>query len=258
MSEGTAGAATRNPGLQDAPLSSAFRQTWQQWSLDWSLLPKDSEDEAALVDTVVELSTQASQRLWRTAYSRVGDSATEQVKALVYAFVALVDETLLFSPWPGQAAWQGKPLESRLYSTRQAGEQLPAAIQTLLAEQQPATRDLANVYLQCLILGFYGRLRGEHSQVQLEKWRLALFNFAWQGEADYADVSQRLVQPSQVAPLQLPVRTALPDGFRLALGVVAMILLLTGIGQFLWRDIRSELEPMLQVPDSVAAPEQES
>ncbi|WP_322846753.1 DotU/TssL family secretion system protein [Pseudomonas sp. B33.4] len=254
MSQGSAA----NLGLQDAPLSSAFRQTWQQWQQDWVQLPKDSEDEAVLVDTVVELSTQASQRLWRTAYARVGDSATEQVKALVYAFVALVDETLLFTPWPGQSAWQDKPLESRLYSSRQAGEQVPAAIQTLLDEQQPTNRDLANVYLQCLILGFHGRLRGEHSQAQLEKWRLALYTFAWQDEASYADVSQRLVQPSLTTPLQLPVRTALPDGFRLALGILAMVLLLTGLGQFLWRDIRSELDPVLQIIDSVAPAEQDS
>ncbi|WP_192561475.1 DotU/TssL family secretion system protein [Pseudomonas gozinkensis] len=254
MSQGSAASL----GLQDAPLSSAFRQTWQQWSQDWCQLPKDSEDEAALVETVVELSTQASQRLWRTAFARVGDSATEQVKALVYAFVALVDETLLFSPWPGQSVWQEKPLESRLYSSRQAGEQVPAAIQTLLDEQQPTTRDLANVYLQCLILGFHGRLRGELGQVQREKWRRALFTFAWQDEADYADVSQRLVQPSLATPLQLPVRTVLPDGFRLALGILAMILLLTGLGQFLWRDIRQELEPVLQAPDTLSAPEQDS
>lgn len=254
MSQGSAASL----GLQDAPLSSAFRQAWQQWQLDWSQLSKDSEDEAALVETVVELSTQASQRLWRTAYSRVGDSATGQVKALVYAFVALVDETLLFSPWPGQAAWQEKPLESRLYSTRQAGEQLPAAIQALLDEQQATSRDLANVYLQCLILGFHGRLRGEHSQAQLEKWRLALFSFAWQDEASYEGVSQRLLQPSQAPPLQLPVRTALPDGFRLALGILAMVLLLTGLGQFLWRDIRSELEPVLQMTESVTQSEQDS
>jgi len=254
MSQGSAASL----GLQDAPLSSAFRQTWQQWQQDWVQLPKDSEDEAALVETVVELSTQASQRLWRTAYARVGDSATEQVKALVYAFVALVDETLLFTPWPGQAAWQDKPLESRLYGSRQAGEQVPAAIQTLLDEQQPTTRDLANVYLQCLILGFHGRLRGEHSQAQLEKWRLALYNFAWQDEASYGGVSQRLVQPSLTPPLQLPVRTALPDGFRLALGILAMLLLLTGLGQFLWRDIQSELDPVLQIIDSMAPAEQDS
>jgi type VI secretion system protein ImpK len=128
----------------------------------------------------------------------------------------------------------------------------------LLDEQQPTTRDLANVYLQCLILGFHGRLRGEHSQAQLEKWRLALYTFAWQDDASYADVSQRLVQPSLTPPLQLPVRTALPDGFRLALGILAMVLLLTGLGQFLWRDIRSELDPVLQIIDSVAPAEQDS
>jgi type VI secretion system protein ImpK len=254
MSQGSAA----SPGLQDAPLSSAFRQAWQQWQLDWLQLPKDSEDEAALVDTVVELSTQASQRLWRTAYSRVGDSAAEQVKALVYAFVALIDETLLFTPWPGQAAWQDKPLESRLYASRHAGEQVPTAIQALLDEQQPTSRDLANVYLQCLILGFHGRLRGERSQAQREKWRLALFSFAWQDEASHADVSRRLQQPSQVAPLQLPVRTALPDGLRLTLGIVAMVLLLTALGHGLWRDIGQELAPALQSVDVSNAPEQGS
>ena len=255
MSEGNAGAGTR--GLHEAPLSSAFRQAWLQWSEQWNQLPKDSDD-AALVEAVVELSTQISQRLWRTAFAQVGDAATEQVKALVYAFVALIDETLLFTPWPGQSAWQDKPLESRMYASRQAGERLPSAIKELLDQQTPNTRDLANVYLQCLVLGFQGRLRGEHSQVQHEKLRQALFTFAWQHEPDYADVSTRLAQPATVPPVQLPVRLSLPDGFRLGLGIVAMVLVLTGLGQLFWRDIRQELEPVLQMTDPVAASEQDS
>jgi type VI secretion system protein ImpK len=253
MSEGNAGPGTQ--GLRDAPLSNAFREAWLQWSQEWSQLPKDRDDEA-LVEAVFDLSTQISQRLWRTAFARVGDAATDQVKALVYAFVALIDETLLFAPWPGQSAWQEKPLESRMYASRQAGEKLPLAIQTLLDEQIPTTRDLANVYLQCLVLGFEGRLRGEQSQIQHEKLRLALFSFAWQHDADYADVSARLQQPSMVAPVQLPVRQSLPDGFRLGLGIFAMVMLLTGLGQFFWRDIRQELDPVLQMTDSVAASEQ--
>lgn len=238
-------------GLQDAPLSSAFRDAWQQWFQAWNELPKDSEDDS-LVEAVVEMSTQASQRLWRTAFARVGDAATDQVKALVYAFVALIDETLLFTPWPGQAAWQEKPLESRLYASRQAGEQLPLAITALLDEQVPTTRDLANVYLQCLILGFQGRMRGEQSQVQHEKWRLALYTFAWQHEAGYDDVSARLQQPALVAPVQLPVRLSLPDGLRLGLGILGMVILLTGMGQLFWRDISQELELVLQLSDVAA------
>jgi type VI secretion system protein ImpK len=59
-----------------------------------------------------------------------------------------------------------------------------------------------------------------------------------------------------VAPVQLPVRQSLPDGFRLALGIFAMVMILTGLGQFFWRDIRQELDPVLQMTDSVAASEQ--
>ncbi|EJM75609.1 DotU family type IV/VI secretion system protein [Pseudomonas sp. GM55] len=255
MFEGHAGAGTR--GLREAPLSSAFREAWLQWSREWNQLPGDSDDDA-LVEAVVDLSTQISQRLWRTAFARVGEAATDQVKALVYAFVALIDETLVFTPWPGQTAWQEKPLESRMYASRQAGEKLPAAIKTLLDEQIPATRDLANVYLQCLVLGFEGRLRGEQSQAQHEKLRLALFTFAWQHDAEYADVSTRLEQPSAVPAVQLPVRQTLPDGLRLGLVILAMVMILTGLGQFFWRDIRQELDPVLQSTDPVATSEQDA
>jgi type VI secretion system protein ImpK len=247
MPDGSGGAVR---SLHEAPLSSAFRQAWLKWSQDWQDLPKDS-DPAVLVGRVVEFSGRSAQRLWRMAFATVGDAATEQVKALVYAFVALVDETLLFTPWPGQLAWQQHPLESRMYSSRQAGERLPAAIKKLLDEQMPGTRDLANVYLQCLILGFQGRLRGEPGQVQHEKWRVALFTFAWQHEPDYVDVSQRLAMSAAATPIRVPAQQSLPDGLRLGLVILAMVLLLTGLGQVFWRDIQSELEPVLQLNESV-------
>jgi len=247
MPDGSGGAVR---GLHEAPLSSAFRQAWLKWFQQWQDLPKDN-DSAALVSRVVEFSGRSAQRLWRVAFATVGDSATEQVKSLVYAFVALVDETLLFTPWPGQLAWQQHPLESRMYSSRQAGERLPAAIKKLLDEQMPGARDLANVYLQCLILGFQGRLRGEPGQIQHEKWRVALFTFAWQHEPDYVDVSQRLAMSAAAPPVRLPAQTSLPDGLRLGLAILAMVLLLTGLGHMFWRDIRSELEPVLQLNESV-------
>ena len=137
-----------------------------------------------------------------------------------------------------------------MYASRQAGERLPAAIKKLLDEQMPGTRDLANVYLQCLILGFQGRLRGEPGQVQHEKWRVALFTFAWQHEPDYVDVSQRLAMSAAATPVRMPAQQSLPDGFRLGLAIVAMVLLLTGLGQVFWRDIRLELEPVLQLNES--------
>ncbi|EJN6722405.1 TPA: DotU family type IV/VI secretion system protein, partial [Pseudomonas aeruginosa] len=178
MPEGSAGPFSQ--AYQEQPLSTAFRQAWQEWLEAWGALDRDAQDVPRMVERALELSTRITRRLWRSAFASVGDAAGVQIKAMVYAFVALVDETLVFSAWPGQGAWQEKPLESHLYGSRQAGEYLPLAIKRLLDERAPASRDLANVYLQCLILGFRGRLRGPRGEALHEKWRQALFAFAWQ------------------------------------------------------------------------------
>ncbi|MFJ4142856.1 DotU family type IV/VI secretion system protein [Pseudomonas sp. NPDC089734] len=256
MPEGNA--ISRARVMQEAPLSSAFREAWQQWLSAWNEQDKSVEDTARLVETVAEFSTRITRKLWRNAFSSVGDSATQQMKAMVYAFVALVDETLLFAEWSGQGAWQEKPLESRLYSSRQAGQRVPLEIKRLLDEQVSTNRDLGNVYLLCLILGFHGHLRGERGQALHEKWRHALFTFTRQREPDYANVGQLLTEPSRVAPRQLPMRKSLPDGLRLGLVILAFTLLFIGVGQLFWRDIGQRLEPVLHLATPFVVAEQVS
>ncbi|MHA6194623.1 DotU family type IV/VI secretion system protein [Pseudomonas wadenswilerensis] len=245
MPEGIA--VSRFRGVQDAPLTSAFREAWQEWSQAWDALDKRVEDSEKLIDEVVELSTGATRRLWRAAFASVGDAAPLQVKSMVYAFVALVDETLLFADWPGQPAWQERPLELRLYSSRQAGDRLPVEIKRLLDEQAPTSQDLGNVYLLCMILGFHGRLRGPGGEALHAKWRHALFNFTRQRDPDYANVSALLAEPASVQPQQLPVRESLGDGLRLALLIAGVALLLVGVGHLFWRDIGQELSPVLHL-----------
>ncbi|KSL44762.1 type VI secretion system protein ImpK [Pseudomonas aeruginosa] len=252
MPEGSAGPFSQ--AYQEQPLSTAFRQAWQEWLEAWGALDRDAQDVPRMVERALELSTRITRRLWRSAFASVGDAAGVQVKAMVYAFVALVDETLVFSAWPGQGAWQDKPLESHLYGSRQAGEYLPLAIKRLLDERAPASRDLANVYLQCLILGFRGRLRGPRGEALHEKWRQALFAFAWQREADAADLARRLEQPAAAPPRRLPVRAALPDGFRLGLAVLGLVLLMSGIGHLFWRDIQHEMAAVTHLADAEQAP----
>ncbi|MCW5481109.1 DotU/TssL family secretion system protein [Pseudomonas aeruginosa] len=218
MPEGSAGPFSQ--AYQEQPLSTAFRQAWQEWLEAWGALDRDAQDVPRMVERALELSTRITRRLWRSAFASVGDAAGVQVKAMVYAFVALVDETLVFSAWPGQGAWQEKPLESHLYGSRQAGEYLPLAIKRLLDERAPASRDLANVYLQCLILGFRGRLE----------------------------------QPAAAPPRRLPVRAALPDGFRLGLAVLGLVLLMSGIGHLFWRDIQHEMAAVTHLADAEQAP----
>ncbi|MDD0974510.1 DotU/TssL family secretion system protein [Pseudomonas fontis] len=244
MTEGIA--VSRFYGLREAPLSAAFGQAWQAWLTAWSEIDKSGES-TPLLDAVVEFSVRTTRRLWRDAFATVGDSAPLQIKATVYAFVALVDETLLYSDWSGQAAWQERPLELRLYSSRQAGERVPVEIKRLLDEQAPTSRDLANVYLQCLILGFYGRLRGPRGEALHCKWRHALFTFTRQREPDYANVSALLAEPSSAPAQQLPLRESMPDGMRLGLLALAAVLVLIGIGHLFWRDIGEELSPVLHL-----------
>jgi type VI secretion system protein ImpK len=231
--------------MNDAPLSAAFGKSWAQWLDIWSSIVSSSDGADKLVSRAAVEASRLARSLWRDAYATVGDAPGGQAKAMVYAFVALLDETLVFSPWPGQARWQEQPLEFRLFGSRAAGERVPLAIKKLLGESDPANRDLANVYLQCLTLGFQGRLRGPRGQALHERWRHALFAFAWQRDADERSIGAMLEQPAMSAPTRLPVRRILPDGLRLSVMIGLGLLLLLGVGHLLWRDIAQRVEPGL-------------
>ncbi|MFR0687761.1 DotU family type IV/VI secretion system protein [Enterobacterales bacterium AE_CKDN230030158-1A_HGKHYDSX7] len=243
------------PAFGEAPLSAAFQSGWLEWRQRWEALRDATTDDTSLIERVADEAQLVVRRLWRGAFSSVGDAAGEQVKAMVYAFVALLDESLLFEPWNGQATWQERPLESRLYGSRNAGERIPQAIHRLLETRAPGTRDLANVYLQCLLLGFHGRLRGPKGEALHEKWRHALFAHAWQRDAEPQALLDTLARPSSAAPLRLPLRRALPDGLRLVLMVAAGTLLLVVLGHWLWSDVRGELTPLLELTQLVGAAE---
>jgi len=231
--------------MNEAPLSAAFGKSWAQWLEVWSGLASSTEGAEQVAAQAAAEASRLARRLWRDAYAAVGDAPGGQAKDMVYAFVALLDETLLFTPWPGRTRWQEQPLEFRLFSSRAAGERVPRAINKLLGESDPATRDLANVYLQCLTLGFQGRLRGARGQALHEKWRHALFAFAWQRDADTQRVGPMLEQPAMAPPGRLPVRRMLPDGLRLSLFIGLGLVLILGIGHLFWRDIAQHLEPIL-------------
>ncbi|MFF6488974.1 hypothetical protein ACET38_21495, partial [Pseudomonas aeruginosa] len=53
---------------------------------------------------------------------------------------------------------------------------------------------------------------------------------------------------------KLPVRAALPDGFRLGLAVLGLVLLMSGIGHLFWRDIQHEMAAVTHLADAEQAP----
>src|SRR5215207_2820442 len=53
-----------------------------------------------------------------------GDFALEVYRRAQYAMAALADEVFLHLDWPGREAWRSNLLESRLFSSHRAGEEL--------------------------------------------------------------------------------------------------------------------------------------
>ena len=228
----------------NAPLSTAFNRAWSEWLTFWQAMPRTSP-AAVQVAQVAEEISHIARRLWRSSFTAVGDAQGDQAKATLFAFIGLLDEHLLFDNWAGQSAWEEQPMEARLFNSRAAGDRIPVAIKKLLESRDPALRDLANVYLHCLILGFQGRLRSGNGKGLHEKWRRALFAFSRQRHPSLNDVQHELELPSARPPQQMPVRSSLPDGYRLALAMGLGLLLCLVISQCFWWNIEQRVQPEL-------------
>lgn len=246
-----------SPSLVNAsryPLSAAFASAWSEWMDAWERLNAlDSVTAQAAFAT--EQGSAITHRLWQRVAQLAGDARTEQAKAVLYTFVALLDEQLLFQPWAGQTDWNARLLEARLFKSHAAGERVPLAISRILTAKDPSDRDLANVYLQCLILGFYGRLRGKKGAALHEQWRKTLFEFVHQRPASAEGLGATLGRlASETPPLQQSPKESLPDSLRLGvvLGAVFMLLLVASL--VLWWDIGRPLDPLLA---KLNAPQQE-
>ncbi|GAB7528393.1 DotU family type IV/VI secretion system protein [Pseudomonas sp. 3A(2025)] len=241
--------------VESAPLSAALNRAWGEWLLFWQDLPVTlpADDQVARVAEQVSL---IARRLWRSTYAAVGEAHGEQAKDTLSAFVALVDEFLLFNPWAGQTQWIEQPMESRLFKTRMAGDHLPVKIKKLLDTRDPAQRDLARVYLLCLNLGFQGRLRNGNGKGLHEKWRRSLFTFIYRRPPSLDEVQTQMEQLGARPAQQMPQRSSLPDGYRLALALSLGLILLIGLGQGLWWSIEQHIDPSLTLRLTQPATEQ--
>ncbi|WP_460904354.1 DotU family type IV/VI secretion system protein [Paraburkholderia jirisanensis] len=243
------------PGDERTPLMRAFVGAFEHAINARAALERgaaETLEPAAYADALAEQLASATRRLAREAMAWTGAAGEADIAAAQYAFVALLDELLLFSDWPGSTAWDARPLETRIFGTRAAGERLPDAIEALLAQRDPAQRDLANVYLACLTLGFKGRLRGEEGALRHDQLRHALFGFAMQRDAEPARLAAPL-ERSGLAPRRVvPLTQMFPDVARFVLLLVAGVCVLLGLSHLLWEIAVARVRPALDQFQSVA------
>jgi type VI secretion system protein ImpK len=72
-----------------------------------------------------------------------------------YALMALLDEILVRTNWPGRPEWQASPLQFQHFQENTAGENFFKRADTLC--NQPHRAHVLQVYFLCLSLGFQGR-----------------------------------------------------------------------------------------------------
>jgi type VI secretion system protein ImpK len=109
-------------------------------------------DAASFRVHIKQLLGAADQRARAAGYD--GDT----VKLAVYAFIALLDESVLTSGQPMFAEWARQPLQEEVFGEHMAGENFFRTVHELLGRQDSeAVADLLEVYQLCLLLGFHGR-----------------------------------------------------------------------------------------------------
>jgi len=89
---------------------------------------------------------------------RSGGYKPEDVRQVLFAVVAFLDESVLGSRNPIFADWPRLPLQTELFGRQIAGEMVFRDLQSTLARPDSAeVCDLLEVYALCLLLGFRGR-----------------------------------------------------------------------------------------------------
>jgi type VI secretion system protein ImpK len=151
-----------------------------------------------------------------------------------YLKAVLADEMLLNTPWAGQEAWQGHLLESTLFRTNVAGDQVFRRIEQLLLDREPSRRNIARLYLFALSLGFQGRFRGADADARLRSLRGELYEFVYQRRPDLGG-RDRVVSDdayahtlSHIAPRKLPTVARWTVVF--LLGLVSLL----ALSEILW------------------------
>ena len=101
---------------------------------------------------IKQLLSSADKRARAAGYD--GDT----VKLAVYAYIALLDESVLTSSQALFADWSRQPLQEEIFGEHMAGENFFRTLEDLLRRQDSELlADVLEVYQICLLLGFRGR-----------------------------------------------------------------------------------------------------
>ena len=158
-----------------------------------------------------------------------------------YVMAALADDIFLHLPWEGRAAWRDNLLESKLFQSHIAGEQLFDKLERVLQERDPVYAEVAVIYLMALALGFRGKHRDRDDNGQLQAYRQQLFMFIFRRHPELLSDAKRLFPDAYAHTLADGQATMLPDAWKwlVALGLIATLWL--GASYGVWRQFTGDI-----------------
>jgi type VI secretion system protein ImpK len=166
--------------------------------------------------------------------------AADQADALQFAFAQVVDETLLNEPWPGRSAWREHLLEWRMFKTRSGGASLIDRIDAITRTADRASREIAELYLYCLTLGYAGRFRDQpQGGAELARRRAVLFAFLYPDLPGIDDPAFALSDTADDGPLRIePARRSLAQRGRAYLIGAALVAVPLVVSIVMWLALR--------------------
>ncbi|MCA0369478.1 MAG: DotU family type IV/VI secretion system protein [Proteobacteria bacterium] len=217
-------------------------------------------DVTGAVDTTVASSAGAIldklyQLLDRQAVeaSRMGgEFASAYYREAQFVMGALADEVFLNLHWDGRKYWEDNLLESRLFGTHDAGDLFFKRLETFLAERDPTRKDLAEVYLLALGLGFEGKFRNLNDDGRLTEWRRQLYVFINHREPTLLSGQDRLFPDAYAHTLSSGKGEKMQDKhlWYTSIGVAFFVLLV--FSHVMWDRATSDLTTVSKRIDALA------
>ena len=145
-------------------------------------IPLESDESRVEENPQVLLALQVRDRVCRILELKQIDflkiassSERERYEEVRYIYVALADEIFLSEPWSGQQEFINYLIEEKVFLTSEAGEKIFDRIDDVLRSKPEQMIELAELYLQILIIGFEGQYKGRDSDNKIEEYIRSLY-----------------------------------------------------------------------------------
>lgn len=214
----------------------------------------DARDSAADARQIATSLQRLLEHLALQAMRQGGQFAQGIHNEALYVMAALADEIFLHDvDWPDKQSYRSVLVESLMFKSHVAGEQVFANLDRLLELRDPNHAELATVYLLALSLGFRGKFRRLPDQGRLAGYRRQLFQFVMHRPTALDAESLRICAASYDHTLREGGGARLRPLRRWILGLVAVVVLLTAASHVIWLVQTADLVRALEVVFAVAA-----